>query len=239
MIFGYVGEFGAGKTLNMVYDIMFTMIYFHKHVYSNIPIRFIHEGKNYEAQYVPDGKEFRKGIFKQRNTEIVIDEAGVYMPNFMWNKVPEQVLMQFHEQRHTGCNVYYTTQVNKHAVKRLRDLSFIVNYCYLRRILPLHFHFFFRGRYISVDPVWNKLYVIKRFKPAYFEGSMESKKKYERYYRGSRILYPSDAKRVFEAYKTDFIISDNAMLGGKRPDTDESGNVVQTEKKIDILIAKH
>ena len=134
MIFGYVGEFGAGKTLNMVFDVMVSMIYFHKHVFSNIPIQFDHENKHYEATYVPDGKEFRKGIFKQRNTEIVIDEAGVYMPNFMWNKVPEQVLMQFHEQRHTGCNVYYTTQVNRHTVKRLRDLSYIVNVCYCRRI---------------------------------------------------------------------------------------------------------
>lgn len=237
MIFGYVGEFGSGKTLNMVYDIMVSMIYFHKHIFSNIPIQFEYEKKHYSAEYVPDGKEFRKGIFKQRNTEIVIDEAGVYMPNFMWNKVPEQVLMQFHEQRHTGCNIFYTTQVNKHAVKRLRDLSFVVNWCFLRRIFPIHFSFFWNNRYISVDPAWNRLYCIKRFKPAFFEGNSESSKRYDRYYRGSRTLYPSESRRVFKAFKTDFIMAGNAFTKKTYDPDAESDQPKDT--KIDILIAKH
>jgi hypothetical protein len=238
MIFGYVGEFGAGKTLNMVHDIMFQMIYFHKKVFSNIPIEFEHEGQHYRAEYVPNGAEFRKGIFKQRNTEIVIDEAGVYMPNFMWNKVPEEVLMQFHEQRHTGCNIYYTTQVNKHAVKRLRDLSFVVNFCYCRRILPLNFHFFIGKRFFHFDPSWNKLYIAKRFKPAFFEGA-DSVKKYNRYYRGTRTLYPSDSKRVFVAYKTDFIMAGNAFT--RKPyDPDAPAKVDQTTPKTpEILLVTH
>jgi len=210
MIFGYVGTFGSGKTLNAVFDLMRNMIYWKRHVFSNIPIEFTHEGKFYRADYIPDGKQFRNQIFKQRNTDIFVDEAGIYFPNFMWNKIPEQVLMQFHEQRKTGCNFYYTTQVNKHTVKRLRDLSFIISLCSAFRILPINFGFFFRGKYVKIAAP--KLFLCRRFFPAYFEGNMDSAKKYQKYYAGSRILYPSDAKRVFLAYKTNFIVDTSAMM---------------------------
>jgi hypothetical protein len=244
MIFGYVGVFGGGKTLNMVYDIMYKMIYHDRHIYSNIPIKFTDdEGVHYEAQCVPDGKEFRKGIFKQRNTDIVIDEAELWLPNFMWNKLPPQVMEQFHEQRKTGCNIYYTAQVAKHSVKRLRDLSFVVYRCNCRRILPIRFEWITsyrradglkRFRKHFFDPDWNKIYITKRFLPEYFEGSTQSEKKYQRYFLGTRILWPSDSRRVFKAYKTDYMVK-GGLIQIKDYDPDEKP---KDEEKIEILTAK-
>jgi hypothetical protein len=234
MIFGYVGGFGSGKTLNMVFDIMRNMIYHKRHIFSNIPIQFWHKKKFYRADYIGDGKEFRRQVFKQRNTDIVVDEAGIYFPNFMWNKIPEQILMQFHEQRKTGCNFYYTTQVNKHAVKRLRDLSFIISMCTKFRILPIpYIEFFLFGKRFVIDVP--KIYVARRFWPAFFEGNMDSAKKWERYYLGTRWLYPSDSRRVFQAYKTNFIVDTSAMMHTDYdPDAKE-------EKKTPVsgIVGKH
>lgn len=188
----------------MVFDAMRQMIYYRRHVFSNIPISFTHKGKYYEADYVPTGKEFRKRIFEQRNSIICVDEAAIYFPNFLWNKLPEEVLMAFHEQRKMGCDFYYTSQLAKHAVKRIRDLSYIVSFCYKLRVLS-----FLRGIGIHTPTI----YVTKRFWPAYFEGNMDSAKKYEKYYAGIRLLYPSDSKRVFDAYKTNFIVDTTGALG--------------------------
>jgi hypothetical protein len=215
MIFGYVGEFGAGKTLNMVFDIMRQMIYWERHVFSNIPIEFYHNGRHYKADFIDDDKVFAKKIFDQRNTDIVVDEAGIYFPNFFWNKIPPKVLMQFHEQRKTGCNFYYTTQVNKHTVKRMRDLSYIIAYCYSYHILPINIHEKIGKFWLNIEAP--KLFVCKYFKPSFFEGNSDSSKRYERYYRGKRTLYPSDSKRVFKAYKTNFLV-DSSPMNHEKPD---------------------
>lgn len=197
MIRAYVGDFGSGKTLNMVWDAMNSM-YRGRHVISNTPIdgyldppfKRLHRIK---AEFIPKGDDFQKALAYRENCLFLIDEAAVFLPNNYWNKLPPELLVKFHQHRKYHCDFWYTTQGFGHALKRLRDLTHLVIQC---------------------RPLWfltSKLFRSKRFNPAYFHGE-PTEKKYKRYFWGSRILYPSEIKRIFRVYDTEYVVDMSAMI---------------------------
>jgi hypothetical protein len=218
MIRAYVGDFGSGKTLNMVWDLMQAM-YKGRKVISNTPIKLLFApfGKKphkIEAEFVPKGDDFLKAIAYRENCIMAIDEAAVYLPNIYWSKLPPELIVKFAQNRKYRTDFWYTTQGFGMAVKRLRELTHRVNLCWQRRFFGI------------------PIFVSKKFKPEFFKGE-PTEKKYNRYYLGQRTLYPSEYRRVFKAYDTNYVVDMSAMMkvkGFQQPSWDgksrqESGNI--------------
>jgi hypothetical protein len=215
MIKAYVGDFGSGKTLSMVWDLMQRMKDGRK-VVTNTPIKFYHKGlfdkkgKYYEAKFIPDGEEFLWSISHSEDCIIAIDEAAVYLPNMYWNKLPPALIVKFAQNRKYSTDIWYTTQGFGQAVKRLRELTHFVMLCHSERVLwipDIRFKLFGKKFY---KRMW-KLFVNRKFLPGFFHGE-PTPKKWDRYYKGSRILYPSQVKRVFRAYDTLYVVDTSAMM---------------------------
>jgi zona occludens toxin (predicted ATPase) len=197
MIVAYVGSVGSGKTLNMVWDCMNSM-YHGRHVISNTPIEGIMDPifmkqKKIKAEFIPNGDKFKHALAYRENCTFALDEAAVYLPNYFWNKLPEEFIVKFAQNRKYNTDILYTTQGFGMAVSRLRELTQIVYKCFPTRVL------------------FRKCYVAKRFDPAFFRGE-QTQKKYDRFFRGQRTLYPSQQKRIFKAYDTLYVVDSSATM---------------------------
>src|SRR4030065_1207807 len=165
MIKAYVGDFGSGKTLNMVHDLILAM-YRGRKVISNTPIRgyydpFAKKKKFIEAEFIAKGDDFLNALAYRENCIFAIDEAAVYLPNIYWHRLPPELIVKFAQNRKYRTDFYYTTQGFGMAVKRLREITHRVNLCHQSR-------FFF----------W-RTYTARLFRPEYFQGSY-TKEKYQR-----------------------------------------------------------
>jgi len=224
MITGYLGDFGSGKTLNMVWDLIQAM-YHGRKVISNTPIELLYDPlfskKVYlKAEFIAEGDKFQWALEHRENCILAIDEAAVYLPSTYWNKLPPALIVKFAQQRKYRTDFFYTSQVYAHSVKRLRDLTHRAYLCRRRMITPT-IYFPFKQKIINKDngEVWYRkrringltLFIAKKFIPAFFHGE-QSQKKYERYYLGQRILYPSQVRRVFKAYDTNYVVDMSAMM---------------------------
>lgn len=235
MIKAYVGDFGSGKTLNMVWDLMNAMKR-GVHVISNTPIEFYEKSlfgkiRHYKAEFIPNGKEFQKAIAYRQNCIFGIDEAAVYLPNIYWHKLPPEFIVKFAQTRKYRTDFWYTSQGFGMAVKRLRELTHRVLLCYGKRVLPLPYINFRIGKRKIKLFGW-KRYITKIFRPEYFYGQ-PSFKKYERCYLGSRSLWPSQVRRVYKAYNTYYVIDASAMMGVKGF---EQPTLKEQEEKIEIKV---
>jgi hypothetical protein len=211
MIKAYVGDFGSGKTLNMVWDLINAM-YRGRHVISNTPISIefdpIFKHKKWcKCEFIPRGDEFLNALAYRQNCIFAIDEAAVYLPNIYWSKLPPELIVKFAQNRKYRTDFWYTSQGFGMAVKRLRELTHRVMLCYRRSFFGIN------------------TFLAKNFKPEFFRGD-PTLKKYQRYYMGSRILYPSQIKRVFRAYNTNYVVDMSAMMkvkGFKQPEWMKKG----------------
>lgn len=227
MIRGYLGEFGSGKTLNMVWDLIEAMSK-GRHVISNTPIKILWDPpfkkkKWLEAEFIPQGDLFQKAVAYREHCIFAIDEAEVYLPNIFWNKMPPELIVKFHQQRKYATHIWYTAQMFGHSVKRLRDLTHIIYACRKRTYSPR----IRLGKFV-IPPL--ELYGVKKFHPAYFHGE-PSIKKYKRFYRGSRTLYPSQVRRVYRAFDTNYVVDFSAMMTVK-------GFMQPTKEDLHALIEK-
>ena len=237
MIRGYLGEFGSGKTLSMVWDLIMSM-YRGRKVVSNTPIEInldlpFRKKKYLKANFIPEGDRFQWALEHWENCLFAIDEAAVYLPSNYWNKMPPGLIVKFAQQRKYRTDFYYTSQIYGHSVKRLRDLTHIVYLCRRRTLFP--------GIRIGKRQILPRvqLFINKKFNPAYMHGE-QSKKKYDRYYWGNRVLYPSQVKRVFRAYNTNYVVDMSAMMkvkGFTQPKTDQELEEMQ-QQAIDDFIAQ-
>lgn len=208
MIRGYLGQFGSGKTLNMVFDLMNAM-YKGRKVISNTPIELLYDPigkkkKYIKAEFIPEGDRFQWALEHRENCILAIDEAAVYLPSNYWNKMPPGLIVKFAQQRKYRTDFYYTSQIYGHSVKRLRDLTHLVFLC-RRRILFPGFKIF--GHWFR--PL--QIFIAQKFNPAYMHGEQTDKKR-KRFFYGSRILYPSQVRRVFRAYDTNYVVDMSAMM---------------------------
>jgi hypothetical protein len=197
MIKAYVGDFGSGKTLNMVWDLIQAM-YRGRHVISNTPIEcefksFWGKKRKIKAEFIPDGTRFFRALAYRENCIFAIDEVAVYLPNMYWSKLPPELIVKFAQNRKYRTDIYYTTQGFGMGVKRLRDLTHQVLLCRSRRVFG-----------------W-KLFNIKAFKPEFLHGE-PTEKKYNRYFLYHRTLYPSQVRVIFKAYNTNYVVDMSAMM---------------------------
>lgn len=223
MIRGYLGEFGSGKTLNMVWDLIQAM-YHGRHVISNTPIKILYDpilGKKrwLTAEFIPDGERFQWALEHRENCILAIDEAAVYLPSSYWNKMPAGLIVKFAQQRKYRTDFYYTSQVYGHSVKRLRDLTHVVYICRKKILFPSIPLPFFKTKKAPDGHKYKKwsriralqLFIARKYNPAYMHGE-QTYKKHQRFFYGARTLYPSQVKRVFRAYDTNYVVDMSAMM---------------------------
>jgi hypothetical protein len=186
---GYVGEFGSGKTLSLVWDCLNAMYFGHR-VISNFPIEGdfsppFFKKKHLKSEFIFEGEKFKEAISTQENCIFAVDETAIYLPQHYWNKMPPEVVVKFHQVRHYDAAIWYTVQEFNESVKTLRILTQHVFICE-----QLYFGLF--------NLFWNRLY-----KRKYFEG-MPTPAKHELYFRGQRLIYPSEARMAMRAYHTKY-----------------------------------
>lgn len=205
MIKGYVGQFGMGKTLNMVFDLM-RLIKRGRRVVSNTPIRWTEGKRIYKCDFIDDADEFQQALIYERNCTYAIDEAAIYLPNNYWSKLPPEFIMKFAQTRKYNCDFYYTTQGYGHTIKRLRDLTHEVVKCWKQHFLGLR--------------IFPEVFVSLHYDPIFFGKSITSRDKALQYVWRKRILYPRDYRKVFAAYNTMFEVKTSAMMNisGTRAD---------------------
>lgn len=201
MIVGYVGRKGHGKTINMVWDAM-NVLYRGGRVITNTPIEgwykpFLRKRKYLKAKFIQKGEEFLEAVFREVNCTICIDEAAIFVPSYYWSKIPSELLVKFHEERKFNSHIWYTTQGFGHAVARLRDLTDYVKKCTRTRFL------------------FSRTYTMKTFYPEYFKGA-PTENKYKMYHLGTRVIFPSDQRRLFNCYNTKYIIDYSPMMKTKK-----------------------
>jgi len=188
MIIGYVGMFGYGKTLWMVHDTMKEMMK-GRRVISNTPISFDSQGKHYEAEYIENRNQFMAKLISEEDCIFVIDEAGLFLPNNYWDKMPFELTAKLMQSRKYRCDFFYTVQRFGHATIKLRDLTNILVKCFKRRFLG-----FFDILYYAVE-----------FDPELAELKLPfSSPLAKDYIISTKALYPSNYRRVYPAYDTMF-----------------------------------
>jgi hypothetical protein len=243
MIRGYLGEFGSGKTLNMVWDLMQAM-YRGRRVISNTPIElfydpFLKKKKYIKAEFIQEGDRFQWALEHRENCILAIDEAAVYLPSSYWNRLPAGLIVKFAQQRKYRTDFYYTSQVYGHAIKRLRDLTHVVYLCKRKMLFP-RIPLPWKKKIVNQDDgdTWYKqaglgplqIFIARKFNPAYLHGE-PNEKKYKRFYWGSRTLYPSQVRRVFRAYNTNYVVDMSAMMkvkGFVQPTWDKGPDGIET-----------
>jgi len=250
MIRGYLGEFGSGKTLSMVWDLI-QLMYKGRRVISNTPIELNYDPpigrKRYlKAVHIQEGEKFQYALEHWENCTFAIDEAAVYLPSNYWNKMPPGLIVKFAQQRKYRTDFYYTSQIYGHSVKRLRDLTHVVYLCRRKTYIP-GIPLPWKNKIKNKDgSAWYRrarlaplqIFINKKFNPAYMHGE-QSKKKYDRYYWGTRILYPSQVRRVFRAYNTNYVVDMSAMMkvkGFTQPKSDKDLEMEQQQAIDDYLM---
>lgn len=188
---GYVGEFGSGKTLSLVWDAINAMYQGHR-VISNFPIECdfappFRKKRHVKAEYLATGMELQMAIGTQEGCIFAIDETAIYLPQAYWSHMPPEVIVKFHQVRHYDAAIWYTVQEFNESVKALRILT---QHVYLCEVLDI-FAF--------------QLFENTLFKRKYFEG-MPTEAKYEQYFRGHRFIWPSEATAAMKAYHTKYRI---------------------------------
>lgn len=215
MIKLYIGNLGAGKTLHMVKDLMEEMKK-GRTVISNTPIIFKYKGKIFQSITISNADNFLKAVVNAWNCIIAIDELAVFFPAHMWSEMPAEVTYKLAQSRHMGVDLYGTTQGLSHTIKRLRDLTNLVVECSPRLFwlpMPVFPEIILSNGKKSRDFDYIRPIVYEGhcYAPDLYNHSIvdpKTKKMFEIYHDK---IYPSTARRVFEAYNTMFRVKGNAM----------------------------
>jgi hypothetical protein len=243
MIKLYVGNLGAGKTLHMVRDLMEQMKRGRK-VISNTPIRFFHNKRLYQSITVSDSKEFLSAVINSWNATIAIDELAVFFPANFWNRISGELIYKFAQSRKMRVDFYGTTQGWGHTIKRIRDLTNLVVMCSRRRFfLPMPSFKRWKDKSGKLHKAFNlsRPYLFKgtTFWPEFFRHSILDYKKRKFYTVDTDIIYPSEAKRVFQAYNTYFRVKGSALTRMKgiienyKPPSGNNEELIQEDVTID------
>lgn len=115
MIRGYFGLPGAGKSYLMTKDALRSG-----------------RGRTVYANYhvdIPDAKEVillesPMEFIKVSNGLLLIDEAGLWLPSFIWQAIPREIIWKLAQIRKFGIDLYYTAQNPARVVKPLREITY-------------------------------------------------------------------------------------------------------------------
>lgn len=193
MIFGFTGEFRQGKTLAMTWYLIQAM-YKGARVISNYPIEVTYRSpfgrtKKLKSECFTNGEEFRNKISTERNCIFGCDEASVYLPNEFWRGMPEELRFKFALNEHFDTTILYTVQEFNDTVARMRRLTNLI----------------FQAHKISLG--WFTMFRLNMYKKQFFDG-MPTPAKHEQYFKGYRMIWPSDARLTYRAYRTKYEFSD-------------------------------
>lgn len=121
MIRGYFGLPGSGKTYTMTRDVQKEAK--GRRVYANYHVE-IPEAE--EVIFLSNPRE----LVKVRDGILLIDEAGLWLPSFIWKRIPEQLIWQLAQVRKLGLDLYYTAQNPARVVKVLREITYESVFCF-------------------------------------------------------------------------------------------------------------
>jgi len=196
MIKGYTGMFGYGKTLWLVHDVMEEMKK-GRRVISNTPIEFKHKKDILKAQYISDRHLFAQYLKTESNCLFVIDEAGIFLPNNYWEKMPFELTAKLMQSRKYDTDFYYTVQRFGHTVIKLRDLTNILVKCVRKK---------------SFLSFLNTVFYAYEFDPEIADAKIPfSSPLAKDYLLRTRKMYPTKYKKVFPAYDTMFKVVESVL----------------------------
>jgi hypothetical protein len=115
MIRAYFGLPGAGKTYMMTQHAQ--KLCKGRDVYTNYDI------------LAPGAKNIFKmdnpmDFLGAENGLVLIDEAGLWLPSFIWRSIPTQMIWKIAQTRKFGIDLLYTAQDPARVVKPLREITF-------------------------------------------------------------------------------------------------------------------
>jgi hypothetical protein len=216
MTIAYIGKKGAGKTLQMVKDVMEEMKQ-GKRVISNTPIRFKYRGVWLQSITIENPDLFLKAIVNERRAIIAIDEAPTFLPNSLWHKIDVSLIRALSQARHIALDLYYTSQGWGHTVKRLRDLTDWVIECrkasfFIPRFKIIEkFDFIDKRKFKTIVSRPWKVFTGTTYSPELFNHSFTDPRA-KRFFRiAIRKIYPSEAKRLFPCYSTTFLVQGSGL----------------------------
>lgn len=229
MIKAYVGLQGSGKTLNMVRDLM-EQLKRHKKVISNTPILFYDNKIKYQSLTIGNSKDFERAVINSFNCTLAIDEASIFFPSSFFNKMKPEHIYKFAQSRKMRTDLFYTSQGFGHTLKRLRDNTNWVVSCHRRKFpLPLDIAIFTRVFNKERDKTEWKfrphirrpyIYIGRLYNPDFFGRHILDPKKKKMFIISEWKIYPSEARKIFKAYNTYFMVKGSALTDIKNIEAD-------------------
>lgn len=63
-------------------------------------------------------------LVQVENGLVLLDEAGLWLPSFIWRKIPESLIWKLAQIRKDGLDLFYTAQNAARVVKVLREITY-------------------------------------------------------------------------------------------------------------------
>jgi len=209
-IIGICGDRGEGKTAYLAHLVLHWLKR-NFHIVSNTPIEawkyqlyspadiikyktIGHKVIN-KAEIITDPHELFKAFVTYRDTIFVLDEAGVVLSNYAWDKIPDDVYHRFATVRKYNVHLLYTTQFFKGVAKKLRQQSDYAVICsgHLRRKADPN---------IPFDKGNPRMIRIIHYDKQFFEFTTYSLELEKRYIKRREFLFGLSLKETFESYDT-------------------------------------
>lgn len=215
MIKAFCGRFGTGKTLSMVGEAykwlpkgikVVSNTAFRYRYFQFKPFKEILKGdikkldtwgtweyKDAEMVYTLDEYFFKFKTYT--NTIFCMDEAGIWLDSYKWNKVPDDVYNRFFQIRKVNIHLLYTTQFFNFVVKKLRQMTDVVVECEA----PV------RHRPDPMIPYdRGKPYIIRNisYNPKFYEQQVWSETLEKKFIEGRHFIWGWELGHVFSAFDT-------------------------------------
>jgi len=137
MVRAYIGAddvpVGSGKTSSMIRDARLFVFKNHKNLKYNIVTNIDFECKekvgfsrtqvDYKPQLVENKNEFMQLLVDQNDTLFLLDEAGIWLNKYDWDKVKDTLFRKLVNTRKNNIHLFYTAQLFQTVVKDLRQFT--------------------------------------------------------------------------------------------------------------------
>jgi len=132
------------------------------------------------------------------NTVFCMDEAGIWLSNYSWDKVPDSVYSRFLQSRKTRIHFMYTVQFFEFVAKKLRTITDTVVDC----SVPI------RGRRKSFESEGKPLLVRNiYYDPRFYARPVYSLELEKKFIMHKSFIWGHHLKEVMNSFDTDFLIS--------------------------------
>lgn len=116
MTIGFIGLPGSGKTFWLV---KMAIEYLKKGlaVFANFPIKGCRQFDSFES------------LLNLRNCLIIVDEANLWLPSRLWEKIPPWVLYRLAQTRKYQTDIFWSSQTPDRVDKTLREITNLYGHC--------------------------------------------------------------------------------------------------------------